>query len=148
MDDLDDVRAALGFEQVNLNGMSYGTRAALVYARRHPKRVRTMTLQGVNPPTMRLPEALAANQQAALDGVLRDCANDGDCVSRYGDVAATLTTVMDRLRRRSAAPHLPVSRSRSCMAPAHRTVRPTTSRSCLPCGQSPRARTGDTRSAR
>ena len=35
MDDLDDVRAWLGYDRVNLYGGSYGTRAALVYVRRH-----------------------------------------------------------------------------------------------------------------
>ena len=35
MDDLDDVRAALGYEKLNLFGGSYGTRAVQVYLRRH-----------------------------------------------------------------------------------------------------------------
>src|SRR6202035_3710502 len=35
MDDLDDVRAALGYGRINLYGLSYGSRAALVYMRRH-----------------------------------------------------------------------------------------------------------------
>lgn len=34
MDDLDDVRAALGYETINLYGGSYGTRAGLIYLRR------------------------------------------------------------------------------------------------------------------
>ena len=36
MDDLDDVRAWLGYDRINLFGLSYGTRAALVYLRQHP----------------------------------------------------------------------------------------------------------------
>src|SRR5690349_16712859 len=36
VDDLDDVRAALGAEQINVTGGSYGTRAAQEYMRRHP----------------------------------------------------------------------------------------------------------------
>src|SRR5262245_53727679 len=35
MDDLDDVRAHLGYDDINLYGGSYGTRVALVYLRRH-----------------------------------------------------------------------------------------------------------------
>ena len=46
MDDLDDVRAWLGYERINLFGLSYGTRAALVYLRQHPDRVRTVTRMG------------------------------------------------------------------------------------------------------
>jgi pimeloyl-ACP methyl ester carboxylesterase len=48
-DDMDEVRAALGYEQLNLFGGSYGTRAALTYLKRHPKHVRTATLQGIAP---------------------------------------------------------------------------------------------------
>ena len=40
MDDLDDVRASLGYDKVNLYGGSYGTRAALVYLRQHEPHVR------------------------------------------------------------------------------------------------------------
>ena len=35
MDDLDEVRDALGYDRINIYGGSYGTRAALVYLRRH-----------------------------------------------------------------------------------------------------------------
>ena len=37
MEDLDEIRAALGYTQLNLWGGSYGTRAALVYMRAHPR---------------------------------------------------------------------------------------------------------------
>ena len=45
MDDLDQVRAALGYERVNLYGMSYGVTAAQVYLQRHPTRVRSAILE-------------------------------------------------------------------------------------------------------
>ena len=47
MDDLDDVRAWLGYDKINLFGLSYGTRAALVYMRQHPDHVRSVILMGV-----------------------------------------------------------------------------------------------------
>ncbi len=47
MDDLDEVRAWLGYEKINLYGGSYGTRPALVYLKQHPEHVRTVTLRGV-----------------------------------------------------------------------------------------------------
>src|SRR6266436_6939579 len=49
MDDLDDMRAWLGYDRINLFGLSYGTRAALVYLRQHPDHVHTATLIGVAP---------------------------------------------------------------------------------------------------
>ena len=67
VDDLDDVRAALGYERINLWGGSYGTRAALVYARRHPDRVRSVILDGAAPFEIKLPLYNAWGAQRALD---------------------------------------------------------------------------------
>ena len=39
--DLDDVREAIGAEQINLMGVSYGTRVAQQYAKRYPRSTRT-----------------------------------------------------------------------------------------------------------
>src|SRR5262249_13059575 len=47
MDDLDEVRAALGYERINLVAASYGTIAAQVYLRQHPDHVRSVFLLGV-----------------------------------------------------------------------------------------------------
>lgn len=46
MDDLDELRQALEYGQVNLWGGSYGTRAALMYLRRHGEHVRSVILAG------------------------------------------------------------------------------------------------------
>jgi pimeloyl-ACP methyl ester carboxylesterase len=96
MDDLDRVREVLGYDRVNLWGGSYGTRAALVYARRHPERVRSMVLDGVAPLGMAVPSHFPRTAQAALDRVLEDCAADPDC-SALGDLEAQLAQVLDRL---------------------------------------------------
>ena len=45
--DLDDVRAALDYDIINLYGASYGTRAAQTYLRRFPERVRSVVLDAV-----------------------------------------------------------------------------------------------------
>ncbi len=55
MDDFEDVRGALGVEQVNLIGSSYGTRAVQVYLRAHEKHVRTVVLHGVSPTNQAMP---------------------------------------------------------------------------------------------
>jgi pimeloyl-ACP methyl ester carboxylesterase len=47
VDDVDEVRAALGYPRLNLTGSSYGSRAVLVYLRRHPESARTAILDGV-----------------------------------------------------------------------------------------------------
>ncbi len=46
MNDLDAVRAALGYPQLDVFGASYGATAAQVYLKLHPSSVRTLTLLG------------------------------------------------------------------------------------------------------
>ncbi|MDX1383188.1 MAG: alpha/beta fold hydrolase [Thermoanaerobaculia bacterium] len=97
MDDLDDVRAALGYERINLYGGSYGTRAALIYMRRHPERVRSAILDGAAPTAIRLPMFMAPDAQRALDRLLADCRDDEGCREAFPSLAEDLATVLDDL---------------------------------------------------
>ena len=97
MDDFDEVRAALGYDQINLFGGSYGTRASLVYLKRHPKTVRTITLQGVVPSGDYVPFDFARRNERALQGVIDECAADTACNTAFPNLRAELKTVLDRL---------------------------------------------------
>jgi pimeloyl-ACP methyl ester carboxylesterase len=97
MDDLDDVRAHLGYDRINLYGGSYGTRAALVYLRQHPDRVRSMILDGVAPTDMRLPLYSARDAQRALDKLLADCESDVPCRTAHPGLAARVRALLKRL---------------------------------------------------
>ena len=93
MGDLDAVRAALGSEQINLVGASYGTRTALEYLRLYPQRVRRMVVDGVAPASMSLTQTMAEDANTALKALLSDCAADADCAKRR----PTLTAQWDKL---------------------------------------------------
>lgn len=97
MDDLDLVREALGHERINLWGGSYGTRAALVYARRHPDRVRTMILDGCAPPGMKLPLYMARDSERALDLTLTACEDNAECAGAFPGLRDRLTALEARL---------------------------------------------------
>ena len=97
VDDVDEVRAALGYEKLNLMGASYGTRAAQVYLRRHPESVRTVVLSSVLPTDARVPTHLAAHTQAAFDHVVADCAAEAPCHAAFPDPRGDLETVLKRL---------------------------------------------------
>jgi pimeloyl-ACP methyl ester carboxylesterase len=84
---------------VNLWGGSYGTRAGLVYARRHPDRLRSVTLDGAAPFEVRIPLHNAENAQRAFDALVRDCRADVDCRTRFPRLREALATVLDRLAR-------------------------------------------------
>ncbi|MHC4948082.1 MAG: alpha/beta hydrolase [Planctomycetota bacterium] len=102
MDDLDDVRAALGYERINLYGGSYGTRAALVYLRRHAETVRSAILNGVAPLSFTNPLYHAREAQWAIDRIFAECAADPACAAAYGDLPARLAAVLARLEAEPA----------------------------------------------
>jgi pimeloyl-ACP methyl ester carboxylesterase len=67
MQDLDDVRAGLGADQIDLWGGSYGTRAALIYLREHGEHARATVLDGVAPLSLKLPVSFARDAQRSMD---------------------------------------------------------------------------------
>jgi pimeloyl-ACP methyl ester carboxylesterase len=97
MDDLDDVRAYLGYDRVNLYGGSYGTRAALVYLKRHESHVRSMVLDGVAPTDMSLPLFAARDAQRSLDKLLVDCERDTLCRAAYPGLTERVRRLFARL---------------------------------------------------
>jgi pimeloyl-ACP methyl ester carboxylesterase len=97
MDDMDEVRAALGYEQINLFGGSYGTRAALTYLKRYPQRVRTATLQGVAPANLYMPSDFPVGNERALQGVIAECAADEACHKAFPNLKEEAHSVLDQL---------------------------------------------------
>lgn len=107
VDDLAEVLSALGYERVNLDGASYGTRAALEMIRRHPQRVRTALLFGVVPPGTRNPLTFARDAQAALDATFAECAADTACAAAFPDPRADLAAVLARVEREPVVVEVP-----------------------------------------
>jgi pimeloyl-ACP methyl ester carboxylesterase len=108
MEDLEQVRAALGYEQLNFLAISYGTRAALTYLRRHPDRVRSMVLDGVVPLDRGVYSAIPASSEQSLDQVLADCRSQPECDAAYPSLERQLEQVLKELeagRRLVEVPH-------------------------------------------
>jgi pimeloyl-ACP methyl ester carboxylesterase len=99
VDDVVEVLDALGYERVNLVGASYGTRMAQVFLRRHPRRVRTVILQGVSPLADRIPMTFPRDAQAALDGLLGECERTPECHDAFPKARAEATAVFARVAR-------------------------------------------------
>lgn len=95
--DLDRVRAALGYRQIDLYGSSYGTIVAQQYVRRFSDRVRSVILDGVVPPEMALGATSALDAQAALSGIFARCARQPACHAHFGDPARTYRQVSAQL---------------------------------------------------
>ncbi|WP_342376866.1 alpha/beta hydrolase [Myxococcus stipitatus] len=97
MADLDEVRAALGYEKLNLWGVSYGTRAALVYMRQFPERVRTAILDGVAPMGLTLPLYMPRDAQRAVDMLLAHCEQDASCEKSFPALRARTEALLAKL---------------------------------------------------
>jgi pimeloyl-ACP methyl ester carboxylesterase len=101
MDDLDDVRQWMGYEQIDILATSYGTKAAQVYLRQHPDRVRTMVLRGVLPVNVPFQFEFAKHAQRTLDRVFQLCQQQPHCKAAFPDVHGEFDEL---LRRTSKAP--------------------------------------------
>ena len=100
-EDVDAIRAALGYDRFVLYGESYGTRLAQVYAARHADRLDALILDGAIDPAMDGP-AFWAESAAGFDHALREtldaCTGDQACKDDLGG-KDPLTVVDDLLAR-------------------------------------------------
>ncbi|MBN2004290.1 MAG: alpha/beta fold hydrolase [Anaerolineae bacterium] len=97
--DVRDLAEVLGYEQVNLYGISYGTRLALTVMRDHPDIVRSAVLDSVEP----IEEPMFNGQAARTDRVLRKifdgCAADKNCRATYPTLEEDFYALLERLDR-------------------------------------------------
>jgi pimeloyl-ACP methyl ester carboxylesterase len=107
MTDLDEVRAALGYEMINLYGGSYGTRAALTYLRMFPEHVRTLTLDAVVDPGFVMLMDAARDGQAALDSFFARCEADDACQAAFPNVRTEFNGLLTRLETSPAEITIP-----------------------------------------
>ena len=109
--DLERVREALGVEQWNLYGVSYGTRVAQHYLRRYPERTRALILDGVVPSEAALGPDVATQAQRVLDRLIARCDAEPVCAERYPQIAAQLDALLASLAQRPATVALADPRS-------------------------------------
>src|ERR1043166_8583557 len=102
MDDIDDVRAALGYDQITLYGGSYGTRASMVYMRRHPQHVRAAVLHGISPTNQYMPLHFPQDTERALQGVLAECEAEEACHKAFPAVKDDAAYALGILRQSPA----------------------------------------------
>ena len=106
-DDLDDVRAALGYDRIDIYGASYGATLAQYYLRQHESHVRSVVLDGGTLLDVPIFERLPRSSQAALDSVLERCVADTACHATFPDPAGDLET-RDGQVGETSGPHRPL----------------------------------------
>ena len=94
-DDLDDLRKALGMNQISLWSISYGTHLAFATMRRHPKSIHRAILAGTEGPdhTHKLP----SNIQKHLEDLAALIKADPEISKEIPDFLGLMKSVFDRL---------------------------------------------------
>ena len=95
--DVDRLRAALGHEQWDLYGVSYGTRLAQNVMRDFPDGVRRVVLDSAYPLELDLFASVPASSDQAFRLLLDSCAADTACNEHYPDLEDTLIRAFDTL---------------------------------------------------
>lgn len=107
MGDIDAVRRAMGYETINIMGVSYGTRAAQVYLREYGEHVRSVTLDSVVPMQLALGQEHAPGLDKAVAAVMADCAAEVTCNELFPDHGAELNALIHELREQPRMITLP-----------------------------------------
>ncbi len=107
IEDLEDVRRALGIEQWNLLGVSYGTRKALTYLKYHPQAIRSVVLDSVVPQDEALGSTIDTNLTEALKKQFTECEKQPACQKAFGDINSTLWALLTHYRNHPATIRLP-----------------------------------------
>lgn len=93
--DLEAVRRALKVPVIDLYGVSYGTRVAELYMRRHPQSIHAVILDGVTFPEQAIGPDTPLDGERALDLIVKRCGESQDCAAAYPQLRQDL----DALRR-------------------------------------------------
>jgi len=98
VDDVEAARKALGYERINLESGSYGTRLAQIYTWRYPDKVHRNAMVAVNPPGRFWWDGAILQEQIQRYSAL--CAEDEYCASRTSNLAASIQTALDNMPKR------------------------------------------------
>ena len=100
--DIEMLRQALGLDQINLYGTSYGTRLALTALRDHPQGIRSVVIDSVVPLQVDLFAQTPVNGAQALAKVFAACGADAACAKNYPDLQKVFSDVKARLDKEPA----------------------------------------------
>lgn len=95
--DLNDLRIALGYDEWNLYGISYGTRLALTEMRDFPEGIRSVILDSTVPLQIDINVDIPANADRALKTLFAGCAADEACNKSFPNLKQTFYDLVDRL---------------------------------------------------
>jgi len=94
-----NLAAALGYKQINLYGISYGTYLAMAIARNHPTVVRSVVLDSTATPHINKYTEAGRRNVTPVVNLLQDCAADPACNRAYPNLPARLNALLEKLAK-------------------------------------------------
>ncbi len=94
--DTHSILERLGYNKVNLWGVSWGTRTAVHYLRRYPAHVRSVIVDGVLPPDIGIFETAPKSATRALNKLFEACKLDEVCTKAYGDIEGIIDELVGK----------------------------------------------------
>lgn len=95
--DIEAVRLALGYQQVDVLAVSYGTRLAQTLMRLYPTSLDSVVLDSVVPVEAHVLENLPTSYERSMRMVFEACRADRDCHQAYPTFESDLFDLMDQL---------------------------------------------------
>lgn len=94
--DFEEVRKWLGYEKISLMGLSYGTRASLVYMKMFPESIDRVVLMSPVTTYAHMPKYHAIFAQRSLDMVFDDCAKDPACSKAFPNLRTEFAQLKEK----------------------------------------------------
>ena len=95
--DVDALRQALGYDQVNLYSISYGTRLALTVMRDYPAGLRSVVLDSVYPPNVDSDYSVTADTYALINSMFENCAAQSTCAQAFPNLEQRFYDALDQM---------------------------------------------------
>lgn len=96
--DVLDLRTAMGYEVINVIGMSYGTLPAMQLMRFDPTGIRSIIIDSIEPPEINWLAEMLKSTHNFLNTVFSACAEDAACHAAYPDLEKAFYETLARLR--------------------------------------------------
>lgn len=100
--DIESLRQALGYDEINLYGVSYGTLLAQHYMRMFPHSLRSVILDGVVPPQTNFVVNSAQTMNRSFEELFNACQANPDCAEAYPDLKTVFYELVDQLNQEPA----------------------------------------------
>ncbi len=96
--DVRTITKALGYDTYNLYGISYGTKLALETMRAAPEGLRSVIIDGVAPPWIKLYDSLGLKLSEPVEHVVEQCKADKTCNTAFPDLDKVILDTLNKAK--------------------------------------------------